>query len=355
MNAANLSSSLFHVVLLIFSMMFTSVLAAPAAVQELVLLNWSEYLDPELIEKFEQQSGIKVKEAYFESDDLRDDMMLETDGKGFDLVMINGVTVQTYVKKGWLAQVGPARVPNLVHVDDHWRDMFPGTRDYAVPYFWGTLGIAYRADLVETPPKRWMDILRPDESLRGKIGMVESARELMGVALKSLGHSVNSADSNEIKAATTLLMEQKPYVKDYTYIALNEDSSLVSGEMVSAIVYSGDALMVREYNEEIAYVVPEEGSNLWVDYLAVLNGSNRKELAWKFINFLNEPENAAQLAEYVYYATPNKAAEELLPAEFLEDEIIYPNAAIMTKSEPFERLPARAEKKRQTAFARIMR
>lgn len=354
MNATKPFKSLFHIMLLFFGMMFSTTYAAPAA-QELVLLTWSEYLDPELIEKFEQQTGIKVREAYFESDDLRDDMMLETDGKGFDLVMVNGVTVETYVKNGWLAKVDPARVPNLAHVEDRWRDMFPGAREYTVPYFWGTLGIAYRADLVETPPTRWMDILRPNESLQGKIGMVESARELMGVALKSLGYSVNSTDSKEIKAATELLLEQKPYVKDYTYIALNEDSSLVSGDMVAAIVYSGDALMVQEYHEEIDYVVPEEGSNLWVDYLAVLNGSNRKELAWQFINFLNEPENAAQLAEYVYYATPNKAAEKLLPVEFLEDEIIYPDAAVMAKSEPYERLPARVEKKRQTAFSRIMR
>jgi spermidine/putrescine transport system substrate-binding protein len=327
----------------------------PAPKRSLVLLNWSEYIDPALVEKFEQQYNAEVSQVYFESDDLRDDMMLETGGVGYDVVIVNGINVDSYRKRGWIAPLDEARLPNLQHVNDHWRDAFEGSRGYAVPYFWGTMGIAYRQDLVEQAPTRWMDIMRPPESLRGKIGMVEHSRDLLGMALKALGHSANATDPAAIKAAEQLLLAQKPYVRTYDYLALNEHSALVSGDIVAAMVYSGDALMVQEHHADIRYVLPAEGSNIWVDYLAVLDSSKNKDLAWAFINFLNAPENAAQLAEYVYYATPNTAAEKLLPREFLDDPVIYPSQEALAESEFYRPLPPRAAKKRNVAFARIMK
>ena len=177
----------------------------PAPPRTLVFLNWSEYIDPELVEEFEQQFNAKVSEVYFESDDLRDDMMLETGAIGYDLVIVNGINVDSYRKRGWIAPLDQAALPNLKHVDQHWRNAFDSGNGYGVPYFWGTLGIAYRQDLVEQAPGSWMDILRPPESLHGKIGMVENARDLLGMALKALGHSANSTDPSAIKAAEQLL------------------------------------------------------------------------------------------------------------------------------------------------------
>ncbi|MGI9321319.1 MAG: polyamine ABC transporter substrate-binding protein, partial [Thiogranum sp.] len=216
------------------------------------------------------------------------------------------------------------------------------------------MGIAYRKDLVPAPLTSWMDILQPAESLHGRIGMVENSRDALGMALKALGYSANSTDSRQIKAAEQLLVAQKPHVKTYTYVALNEESALVTGDIIATMIYSGDALMVQEHHEEIDYVVPTEGGNIWVDYLVVLENSKNKELARAFLNFLNEPENAAQLAEFVYYATPNIGAEKLLPAEFLEDPVIYPSEAVLSKSEFYKPLPPRAMKKRNIAFSRAL-
>jgi len=322
--------------------------------RELVFLNWSEYMDPDLVEKFEKQFNVKFREVYFESDDLRDDMMLETDGQGYDLALVNGISVDVYRKRGWLSPVSEAQVPNLAHIDKRWLEAFPGLEGYAVPYFWGTMGIAYRKDLVPAPLTSWMDILQPAGYLHGRIGMVENSRDALGMALKALGYSANSTDSRQIKAAEKLLLSQKPHVKTYTYIALNEESALVSGDIIAAMLYSGDALMVQEHHQEIDYVVPSEGGNIWVDYLVVLENSKNKELARTFLNFLNEPDNAAQLAEFVYYATPNMAAEKLLPAEFLEDPIIYPSQAVLSRSEFYKPLPPRAMKKRNIAFSRTL-
>ena len=129
---------------------------------------------------------------------------------------------------------------------------------------------------------------------------------------------------------------------------------LVRGEARAAMVYSGDAMMVAEHNENIAYVVPEEGSNLWVDYLAVLKRSRQKQLAMDFINFLNEPENAAQLAQFVYYATPNREAEKRLPKEFLEDPVIYPDQNVLAKSEFYRELPPRVQKRYNAVLPRVI-
>ncbi len=323
------------------------------AKRTLVILNWSEYLDPGLVAAFEKAFNADIKEVYFESDDLRDDLMLETGGRGYDLVVVNGISVDIYRKRGWLAPLDKDRLPNLAHIDNRWRETFPGVKDYAVPYFWGTLGIAYRSDLLDNPPTSWNDLLRPAEALRGRIGMIDNARDAIGMALKARGYSANSTDPREIEAAGKLLMEQKPFVRSYTYIALNEDSALVSGDIVATMLYSGDALMVQEHNDAIAYVLPKEGGNIWADYLTVAAGSEHKDLAWAFINFLNEPANAAQLAEYVYYATPNRAAEKLLPREFLEDPVIYPSSDALQKSEVYKPLPPRVLKKRNQIFSSI--
>lgn len=355
MQAKSLPKTLVSAILFGFLITVSSFVAvAQSGARQLVLLNWSEYLDPELIGKFQKQFNAQIKEVYFESDDLRDTLLLETDATGYDLAVVNGIAVDTYRQRGWLAAVDHDKVPNLKYIDDRWLDAFDGARGHVVPYFWGTLGIGYRADMVERAPTSWMDLMKPPESMRGKIGMVEASRDALGMALKALGHSANSVDFKAIEEAEQLLLAQKPYVKTYTYVALSEESALVKGEMAMTMLYSGDALMVQEHHDQIVYVVPKEGGNLWVDYLAVLEKSKNKDLAWAFINFLNEPENAAQLAQFVYYATPNKAAEKLLPKEFLEDEIIYPSAEVIAKSEPYAPLPPRTQRKRALAFARVM-
>lgn len=327
----------------------------PSPKQRLVILNWSEYIDPELVKAFEQQFNAEVSEVYFESDELRNDMLAEAEGAGYDLVMVNGVNLEAYRQRGWLAPLDLGRIANYRHIDPHWLQAFPAAKGYAVPYFWGTLGIAYRADLVDKPPTSWMDILRPSEALRGKINMIADSRDLLTTALKARGYSANSANGDEIAAAKGLLMKQQPFVKSYNYIALNESSALVTGDLVAAMAYSGDALMLQEHNENIEFVLPSEGSVIWIDYLAVMQKSHNKQLAMDFLNFINEPKNAAQLAEFVWYATPNKAAEKLLPEEFLTNPVIYPSKSSLAKSEFYEALPPRATKKRNVVFANIVR
>lgn len=191
-----------------------------------------------------------------------------------------------------------------------------------------------------------MDLFRPAKELHGAIAMYRNTVDLIPAALKALGYSANDTTSEALEQVEQLLIEQKPYVLTYDYLSLNEDSALVSGDIKSAMFYSSDALMVKEFDDNITYIIPSEGTMIWIDHLVVMKSSKHKELAWQFINFLNEPVNAAQLAEWVHGATPNTAAAKLLPEEILQDTVIYPDIKILEKSEVNQPLPARIIKKR---------
>ena len=320
---------------------------------EITLLNWSDYIDPALIAEFQEEKQVIVKQKFYSSDDDRDDILQDANAEGFDVVIVNGANINSYIKRGWAARIPDKEIPNRKHINPRFLKLFPDAAQYAVPYFWGTLGIAYRSDLVNKTMSSWNDIFKPTEDMHNKIAMLGSSRDLVGMALKAHGYSVNSESKQELKAAENLIQQQAPYVKSYSYISLLEDSGLVTGEIVTAMVFSGDALVLKEFNENIQYVVPIEGGNVWVDFILVLSQSTNKKLAMEFINFLNEPKNAARQAEFVYYPTPNQAAEKFLPEDFLNNPEIYPSKDVLEKSESYKKISPRAMKKRHEIFSRV--
>lgn len=341
--------------ILIGGLLLGSSQAVAQETPELVVLNWPNYLDPELVERFEQQYGVKVREVYFEGDDQRDEMLVNSDGAGYDIVLVSGNMLQTYLRGGWLEPVTEAQVPNLVHVSPRWRNAFPAADGFAIPYTWGTLGIGYREDLVPEPIESWMQLFRPAEPLQGHIAMLSHNRDLVGMALMALGYSSNSRDEQELMQAEELLLAQRPHVRTYGYVGLTPDSAMVSGEIAASMMFNGDALMLQEFAPGIRFIVPREGGNLWVDYFVVMNRSIRKDLAFAFVDFLNDPENAAQAAQFVYYATTNESAKKLLPEDFLADPVIYPSPETLERSEFFEPLPPRITRRYNSITANVIR
>ena len=322
--------------------------------RELTFLTWPDYMDPELVARFEQEHDVKVRTVYFEGDDHRNDLLIASDGTGYDVIMLNDIEIANYRQRGWLGSLTEQEVPNLRHVDPRWRKAYPGTEGYAVPVLWGTFGIGYREDLVPEPIESWMQLFQPHETLRGRIVMIRQQRDLVGVALKALGYSGNSTDAAQLAAAQRLLMEQQPIVNAYRYVALSEASALVSGEVVAATMFNGDVLMLQEYDERIRYVLPREGSFAWIDYLAVLASSPNHDLAKDFVNFLTAPEHAARWAEYVHFATANQSARTLLSEAFLADPIIHPDEETMGRLEFFEPLPARTVRRWNAVFNQVV-
>jgi spermidine/putrescine transport system substrate-binding protein len=198
-----------------------------------------------------------------------------------------------------------------------------------------------------------MDLFRPTEDLRGRIIMVNDVRDLIGMALRALGYSVNATDPRGLAEAERLLEAQRPYVHSYSYVSLTKNSGIVTGDFFMTMLYSGDALTLKNFNPNIEYVVPVEGTNLWTDYLTVFEKSPNKSLAFDFINFLNEPKNAARLAQYVHYATPNLAARQYLSQDFLNDPTIYPPADVLARSETYSTSPPKTRKLLNNIFARL--
>lgn len=325
-----------------------------AAQNELVFLTWSDYMDPNVLSAFEKKYNTKVKMVYFETDETRDDLLVQTDGKGYDMIMSNGPAIIKYYKRGWIAPITDKDVSNLKYIDKKWMKLFHKAEGHSVPYFWGTTGIVYRKDLVGKKVTSWMDLFQPAEAQRGKVAMIRSSIEGVSLALKALNYSANTASRKEIKEAEALLKAQKPYVKEYSYISIEKDSSLVTGDVHMSISYNGDALAIKEFNDNIEYVVPKEGGMIWIDSILVSSFSKQKKLAYAFLNFINQPENAKKLAEFVYCATPNRAAEKLLDKEFLNDPVIYPSAKALSNSETYKELKPRNNRLRNQMFSNLV-
>jgi spermidine/putrescine transport system substrate-binding protein len=329
---------------------------APAqAPTELVVLNWPNYLDPVLVGRFEKLHDVRVRQVYFEGDDQRDEMLVASDGAGYDVVLVSGNMLQTYTRSGWLEPLTQEKVPNLAHVSPRWRTAFAGADGFAAPYTWGTLGIGYRADLVSEPIESWMQIFRPAPALQGRIAMLSHNRDLVGMALMALGYSPNSWDDQELSKAEQLLLAQRQHVRSYGYVGLTSDSAMVSGEIAATMLFNGDALMLQEFEPRIRYILPKEGGNLWVDYFVVMSRSPRKELAFALVDFLNEPEHAAEAAQFVHYATTNEGATAFLPDEFLDNPVIYPDPETLARSKFFEPLPPRVVRRYNSIIINVVR
>ena len=316
-----------------------------SATESLKIYTWTEYIDPDVVVEFEEMFDARLEFAYFESDQARDEQLALNAGHGFDLIMISNLQMDNYIRRGWLEPVNWQIVTNGKYIEDRWKNTNEGSGHYGLAYFWGTLGIAYRSDLYPEGLHNWMDLLDPQESLHQKVLMKNDIRELMAFALKSQGYSANSQNSEHIVQAAEILRKQKPTVLTYGYPTLNETSVMLDGTISAAAMYSGDVLMLQDLDDRIAYSLPKEGGLIWADYFTVAKSSQNKELAFKFLNFINEPKIAARQAEYVNYATPNKAAMDFVSQEYRDNPVIFPSKHDLEKSEFIRPLPPRTQKK----------
>ena len=308
-----------------------ALLAGSQAPDELVIFNWSFYLDPELIKEFEEQQNIRVKIIYID-DEYHRNLLVGADGsRGVDLVFLDERDVHAYKDKGWLAPVDNQKIPNLVNIDEDWITRYPGLVDFAVPYLWGTTGVIYRSDLLSYPITSWMDILQPDAELQGRIQMLGDPDELVWPAMLALGYDIYSDNLEEYQEAINLIEQQRPYVYRYGVVREVDIDSIVQGIISVAMTYNGDALISMAFDDALKYVVPKEGGTLWMDFVAVMEQSRNKEKAYSFINFINDPKNAARNSEFTRYASANRGAFAYLPEEFLENSVIFPDAETLAR------------------------
>ncbi len=324
------------------------------APRELIYLNWVEYSDRELIAAFEKRFQVKIKQVYFESEDQRDRLLVEKNGKGFDIVNLSERVTVEFIKLGWLEKLNQTKLPNLKHLDPQFSGIREGIDEYVVPNMWGTIGIIYRRDLVAEEITSWKQLFQPAPFFKDKIIMLHDTLEVISLAFRSLGYTLNDYNKPEaLQHVEEVLLRQSSFVKSFGILHIGDDSLIISGDVVMALGWNGDAMSLHKLNPNIAYVVPAEGTNLWIDFHAILSQSENKELAYAFINYLHDPANAAHMAQTLHYATTNKSAIQHLPPEFLEDSTIFPRQDILSKSAFLPRLPPRTIKSWNHIFAKI--
>ena len=293
--------------------------------------NVGDYIDENIINLFEEKTGIDVQYETYDTNEMMY-QKVKSGSTNYDLIFPSDYMVEKMKREGLLQKIDFSNIPNIKNIDKSFLNpIYDETNEYSVPYMWGTFGILYNKKMVKEPVDSW-NILW-NSKYKGNIMMFDSVRDTIGISLKRLGYSMNTTNSKEINQAMKELMKQKDLVLAY----VNDEGKdrLLGEEVAMGIAYSGDAVTLIEENPNLAYVIPKEGSNKWVDAMPIPESAQNKKEAEMFINFLLDPEIAKMNAEYIGYSIPNVEALKLLDKNITSNPVAYPPKSIIDKCETF--------------------
>jgi spermidine/putrescine transport system substrate-binding protein len=300
---------------------------------EIFLYNWVEYIDPAIKDQFEAECGVKVVETNYDSNETLL-ATIQAGGADYDIVVPSDYMVQLMISEGMLMELDFDVISNIAHMEpQNVHQYLDPEQKYTVPYFWGTSGFAVDTNAVAEYEDSWSMLFDPNSPYCGQISMLDDERETIGAALMYLGYSINDTDPAHLEEAKNALIAQSECIKAYD--SQTNDDLLIQGETVLAHIWTGDAILASLPDlggrEGIVYVIPQEGCTIWQDNMAVPVGAPNPYTAMVFINYVNDPEVAAQNAEFVGYGTPNAAAKEFIDPAILADEAIYPPADVSAR------------------------
>lgn len=298
--------------------------ATTALSADLVISNWDGYMAKDIAETFKAATGLEIEVVNHATNEEIMGKLMASGGKGYDVVFVSSPFAEILNGQGMVEPLDKAAIPNLANLYPEAAALAydPGNA-YSVPYTWGTTGLCYRSDLVKTPVDSWNTLLQPDDTLKGKTTMLATDRWLMAAGLLSLGYSVNETDPAKIEEAKNKLIEAKKTLLAYDDTTFY--SKLVSGEALLVHAWDGWCNYGITENKDIKFVVPKEGSDLWIDTIVVMKSSEKKDAAMKFVNFILDAKNHAWAAQNILYKVPNKPAMESLDKALSEQ---YPNMAM---------------------------
>ena len=320
-----------------------------ALAQETIsVYNWGDYIEPEVLTLFEQETGIKVTYQEIENNEMMYSRVA-MGGSGYDVIVPSDYMIAQMAEEGLLAELDFDNIPNFSLIADRFKNLpYDPENLYSVPYTWGTLGIIYNSTMVDGDIDSWDAMFDPQYA--GNVLLINNSRDALGIALLYLGYSVNTTDEAEIQEAYQLIADA---VKNGVYQGKVMDEvfqKMEGGNAAIATYYAGDYLSMLENNEDLAYVVPEEGSNWFVDAMCVLKTSQHKEEAEAWINFMASTEANLRNMDYIWYASPNAEALETYPAYYEETygepldpalyEIMAPSQEVLDRCEAYLVLPA---------------
>ena len=299
-------------------------LSAPAAAADLVISNWDGYMAPDAMDAFKAATGVSGEVVVHATNEEIMGKLVASGGKGYDVVFVSSPFAEVLNKLGLAEPIDHAKVPNLANLYPEATTLpHDSGNNFSVPYTWGTTGLCYRSDLVKTAPTSWNDLLAPSDDLKGKTTMLATDRWLLAAGFLAKGYSVNETDPAKLTEVKDALIAAKKTLLAYDDTTFY--SKLVSGEALMVQAWDGWCNYGIAENADIKYVIPKEGSDLWLDTMVVMKSSEHKDAAFQFINFMLDAKNHAWAAQNIDYKVPNKPAMESLPADFLAK---FPNMSM---------------------------
>ncbi len=318
--------------LILFSLLLAAGWSGAQPVGRLNVFIWSEYLDPEVVKDFERQFACKLNVDVYED---AESMLAKLQGGGtalYDLVVPPDHMVPTMVKLGLLAPLRHANLPNLKHLDPKFANPpYDRGNQFSVAYQWGTVGVLVRTVAGKPVPDTWGLVFDP-KLQPGKFLLIDSVRDCLGAALKFQGYSLNATEISQLKAARDLIIAAKARAVGFEG-SVGAKSKVVAKQAAAAIVYSGEAARAMADDASLRYVIPREGSQIWVDNLCIPAKAPHRDLAEKFVNFVLEPQVGARLSNFLQFATPNAAARAFIKPADLKNPAIYPPPDVVAKLE----------------------
>jgi len=299
-------------------------LAQPAFAQNLVISNWDGYMAPDAMDAFKSATGVSGEVVVHATNEEIMGKIVASGGKGYDVVFVSSPFAEVLNNLGLAEPIDHAKVPNLANLyPEATKLSYDPGNTFSVPYTWGTTGLCYRSDLLPNAPESWNDLLQPAADVAGKTTMLATDRWLLAAGQLAKGYSVNETDPAKMAEVRDLLIAAKKTLLAYDDTTFY--SKLVSGEAVLVQAWDGWCNYGIGENADIKYVIPKEGSDLWLDTMVVLKASENKDAAFQFINFMLDAKNHGWAAQNILYKVPNKAAMDSLPAELTSQ---YSNMAM---------------------------
>ncbi len=309
---------------------------------EVIVYNWGEYIDPETISMFEEETGIKVVYDEFETNEIMYPKV-EAGATAYDVICPSDYMIQKMIDHDLLAEINFDNIPNITNIGQQYFDQskeFDPENKYSVPYCFGTVGILYNKTMVDGPIDSWSVLW--DEKYADNILMQDSVRDAFMVSLKLNNFSMNTLDESELEIAKNALIDQKPLVQAYVIDQVRD--KMIGGEAAIGVIYSGEAIYTQRENADLEYVIPKEGTNVWIDSWVIPKNAPNKDNAEAFINFMCREDIALMNFEYITYSTPNTAAQALIEDEDIRNsKIAFPDLSQYENLETFKYLGAEGD------------
>ena len=302
--------------------------ASQGASDELYIYTQYGYTDEDLLNRFTKETGIRAVADVFDANEVMLARLQAGAGAAYSIIYPSEYMVQKMVELGMLTQLDFSRITGMERLFPRFLnpEYDPGNQ-HSLPVSWGTTGLIYNSRKLKEAPEDWSYLWEHQQQLSKRMTLLNDIREVMGATLRMLGYSYNSTDPQQVKEAYEKLVELKPSIASFTTDTWRDQ--VLSGDLLVAMCYSSDANEVMKENEDLQYVLPKSGSSIWIDTLAIPKTAPNPEGAYAWINFMLQPDVAAQICDRLSFATANKAAFSQLPPETQNNQSLFPPESVL--------------------------